>query len=141
MANILSQFTFDSATSLKTAGLVMTTATTYESSIIDLGEGLFDGFLVVDLIAIESANSDERFYLSMEGSTVAAMTSECVALCTKVFGQLIVPMDAACTAESHYVIPFRNEEAGEIQRYVRLFGNATGTVGTGINFVAFLAKR
>lgn len=141
MANIYSQFTYDDATSLKDAGLVMTTATTYESSILDLGEGLFDGFLVVDLLSVETGDADERFYLSMEGSTVAAMDSASVCLCTKVFGQLIAPMDAACTAVARYAIPFRNEEAGEIQRYVRLFGNATGTVGTGINFVAFLAKR
>lgn len=141
MANLYSQFTYDDATSLKDAGLVMTTATTYTSSILDLGEGLFDGFLIIDLVAIETGHTDERFYLSMEGSTVALMTSECVALCTKVFGALIVPMDDACTAIQRYAIPFRNEEAGEIQRYVRLFGNATGTVGTGINFVAFLAKR
>ena len=141
MSNLYGQFVYDDAVALKDAGLVMTSATTYESSILDLGEGLFDGFLVVDLSAIETGNSDERFYLSMEGSTVAAMTSLSVALCTQVFGAVIVPMDGVCTAVGRYVIPFRNEQAGTLYRYVRLFGNATGTVGTGINFSAQLAKR
>jgi hypothetical protein len=141
MGNDYAKFTYDDALALKDAGLVVTSATTYEGTILDLGPGVFDGFLVLDVSAVEVGNSDERFYLSLEASTVAAMTSACVPLCTKVFGQLIVPMDAACSTAGRYVIPIRNTEAGTLFRYVRLFINGTGTIGTGINFSAFLAKR
>jgi hypothetical protein len=142
MANLYSQFTYDDALGLKDAGLVCVTATSeHGSTIIDMGDGLFDGFLVIDLIAVEVGNSDERFYVSLEGSTVAAMTSTSVCLATKVFGQLIVPMDAALVTAGRYAIPIRNENGGTLYRYVRYHITGTGTIGTGINFVAFLAKR
>ena len=137
-SNLYSQFTYDDALEMKAAGLVAASA---DGSILDLGEGLFDGFLVIDASAIEVASGDEIYTISVEGSTVAAMTSESVCLAKKVFGNVVVPMDDALSAAGRYVIPFRNEEAGELQRYVRLSTLVAGTIATGINFSAFLAKR
>jgi len=138
MANLYSQFTYDSDLELKAAGLVAASA---DGSIIDLGEGMVDGFIVVDMSACEVASTDEIYTVSLEGSTVAAMTSASVCLAKKVFGNVVVPMDDAASAAGRYVIPFRNEEAGEIQRYVRISTLVAGTVATGINFSAFIAKR
>lgn len=138
MGNLHSQFTYDDALELKAAGLVAASA---DGSIVDLGAGLVDGFLVVDMTACEIASGDERYTISLEGSNVAAMTSGSVCLAKKVFGNLVVPMDAALSASGRYVIPFRNEEGGTTFRYVRLSTLVAGTIATGINFSAFLAKR
>ncbi|MDA3971343.1 MAG: hypothetical protein PF442_08325 [Desulfobulbaceae bacterium] len=139
MANDYARFTYDDDLEMKAAGLLAASA---DGSILDLGEGLFDGFLVVDMSACEIDGADEVYTVSVEGSTVAAMTSESVCLAKKVFGNLVVPMDDALSAAGRYVVPFRNEDGGELQRYVRLSTLVAGVaVATGINFSAFLAKR
>jgi len=136
MANLYSQYTYDNELLLKSAGLIAASA---DGTILDLGAGLVDGYLVVDLSACEIATGDERYTVSLEGSNVAAMDSGSVCLAKKVFGNLVVPMDAALSASGRYVIPFRNEEAGTTYRYVRLSTLVAGTIATGINFVAFIA--
>lgn len=138
MANLYSQYTYDDALELKAAGLVAASA---DGSIVDLGAGLVDGFLVIDMTACEIADGNEIYTVSLEGSNVAAMTSGSVCLAKKVFGNLVVPMDAALSADGRYVIPFRNEEGGTVYRYVRISTLVAGTVATGINFSAFIAKR
>ena len=138
MGNLYSQYTYDDALELKAAGLV---AASVDGSIIDLGEGLVDGFIVIDVTAVEVASGNEIYTISLEGSNVAAMTSGSVCLAKKVFGNLVVPMDAALSAPGRYVVPFRNEEGGATFRYVRLSTLVAGTIATGINFSAFLAKR
>ena len=137
MANLYSQYTYDTALSLKSAGLL---AASTDGTILDLGAGLVDGYLVIDLTACEIASGDERYTVSLEGSNVAAMSSGSVCLAKKVFGNLVVPMDAALSASGRYVVPFRNEENGETFRYVRLSTLVAGTIATGINFSAFIAK-
>lgn len=138
MANLYSQYTYDTELSLKSAGLVAASA---DGSILDIGEGLVDGFLVIDVSAVEIASGDERYTISLEGSNVAAMDSGSVCLAKKVFGNLVVPMDAALSASGRYVVPFRNEEGGTTFRYVRLSTLVAGAIATGINFSAFIAKR
>ncbi len=138
MGNLHSQFTYDDALELKAAGLVAASA---DGSIVDLGAGMVDGFLVIDVTAVEIASGNEIYTISLEGSNVAAMSSGSVCLAKKVFGNLVVPMDAALSASGRYVIPFRNEEGGTAFRYVRLSTLVAGTIATGINFSAFLAKR
>lgn len=137
MANINSQFTYDNSLLLKAAGLVAASA---DGTILDLGAGLVEGYLVFDVSAVEVASGDEIYTVSLEGSNVAAMTSGSVCLAKKVFGNLVVPMDAALSAAGRYVVPFRNEEAGTNYRYVRLSTLVAGTIATGINFAAFIAK-
>jgi len=138
MANLYSQFTYDTALVAKTAGLLAASA---DGTIIDLGDGLVDGFLVIDLTACEIASGNEIYTVSLEGSDAEAMDSGSVCLAKKVFGNLVVPMDAALSASGRYVVPFRNEEGGATFRYVRLSTLIAGTIATGINFSAFLAKR
>lgn len=138
MGNLYSQYTYDDALELKAAGLV---AASVDGSIVDLGSGLVDGFIVIDMTACEIASGNEIYTISLEGSNVAAMDSGSVCLAKKVFGNLVVPMDAALSASGRYVIPFRNEEGGTTFRYVRLSTLVAGTIATGINFSAFMAKR
>lgn len=136
--NAYANFTYDDALEIQAAGLIAASA---DGSILDIGAGLFDGYLVIDLSACEIATGDEIYTVSVEGSNVAVMTSGSVCLAKKVFGNLVVPMDAALSTAGRYVLPFRNEEGGTIYRYVRLSVLVAGTIATGINFSAFLAKR
>lgn len=138
MANKYSQFTYDNALSLKAAGLVASTTT--ESTIVDLGEGLVDGFLVLDVSAVEVATGDEKYTIHLEGSNVSGMGSGSVSLAATFHGNLTAPMDAA-TGTGRFVVPFRNEQNGTTYRYVRLYTLVAGTIATGINFSAFMAKR
>lgn len=137
MANQYSMLTFDAATVLKAAGLI---AASVDGATLDLGEGLFDGFLVLDVSAVEIDSGNEIYTVSVEGSSVPAMTSLSVCLAKKVLGNVVVPMDNP-TGIGRFVVPFRNEENGVLKRYIRLSTLVAGTVATGINFTAFLAKR
>ena len=138
MSNLYSQYTFDGDLELKAAGLVAASA---DGSILDLGPGLVDGLLVFDVSVVEIASGDEIYTISLEGSNVAAMSSGSVCLAKKVFGNLVVPMDAALSTAGRYVLPFRNEEGGTIFRYARLSTLVAGAVATGINFACFIGTR
>lgn len=138
MANLYSQFTYDDALSLKDAGLVASTTT--ESVIVDLGDGLVDGFLVLDVSACEVASTDEIYLVCLEGSNVAAMSSGSVCLAQIEMGNATAPADAD-TSTGRFAVPFRNEQNGTIYRYVRIYTEVAGSIATGINFAAFIAKR
>lgn len=138
MANLYSQFTYDDSLSLKDAGLVASTTT--ESTILDIGDGLVDGFLVLDVSAVEVATGDEKYTVHLEGSNVAAMSSGSVTLANIPLGNLTAPADAA-TGTGRFAVPFRNEQNGTVYRYVRVYTLVAGTIATGINFAAFIAKR
>ena len=137
MANLYSQFTYDNSLLLKAAGLVATTTT--ESTILNLGDGLVDGYLVLDVSACEVASNDEIYLVCLEGSTVAAMTSGSVTLAQIELGNATAPADADTTT-GRFVVPFRNEQNGVLFPYVRIYTEVAGTVATGINFLAFIAK-
>lgn len=133
-----SKFTYDDALSLKDAGLVAASAA--ESIILDLGSGLVDGFLVLDVSAIEVATGDEKYTVHLEGSNVAPMSSGSVSLANLPLGNATNPADAA-TGTGRFVVPFRNEQNGILYRYVRIYTAVAGDIATGINFSAFIAKR
>ena len=137
MANLYSQFAYDNSLLLKAAGLVASTTT--ESTILDIGSGLVDGYIVLDVSAVETATGDEKYTVHLEGSNVAAMTSGSVTLANIPLGNLTAPADAA-TATGRFVVPFRNEQNGTTYRYVRIYTLVAGTIATGINFSAFIAK-
>lgn len=137
MANLYSQRTYDHSMLLKAAGLIASTAT--ESTILDLGAGLFEGDLVIDASAIEVANGDEKYTIHLEGSNAAAMGSGSVSLANIQLGNNTAPADQDMV-EGRYIVPFRNEQNGTTYRYVRLYTVVAGTIATGVNFTAFIAK-
>jgi len=138
MATDYSRITYDASLVLKAAGGLTSSA---DGDILDLGPGYVCGCLVIALASAEVASGNEIYTISLEGSTVAAMTSTSVCLAKKVFGNLVVPMDAALSTAGRYVIPFHNEENGTLYRYVRLSTLIAGTIDTtGIVFAAFIGK-
>ena len=138
MATEHSMFQYDDALNLKDAGLVASTAA--GSTILDLGDGVVDGFIVLDVSAVEVASTDEIYNIALEGSNVAAMTSGSVTLATIEMGNATAPADAD-TGTGRFAVPFRNEQNGTVYRYARIHTTVAGTIATGINFSAFIAKR
>lgn len=138
MANQYSMFQYDDDLSLKDAGLIASTTT--GTTILDLGAGIVDGFLVLDVSAVEVADGSEIYLICLEGSNVAAMSSGSVTLAQIEMGNATAPADAD-TSTGRFAIPFRNEQNGTVYRYVRIYTEVAGTVATGINFAAFIAKR
>ncbi len=137
-AGLYSQHTFDASLVLKAAGLVAVSTT--HPTILNIGAGFVDADIVVDVTALEVDNNDEIYTLVVEGSNVAAMTSGSVILAEKALGNVPAPADAD-TAVGRHVIPFRNELAGTTYAYIRMYTRVVGTVATGINYSAFMAKK
>lgn len=130
--------TYDHAMLLKAAGVLA--ASTVGTIILDLGDGFMAGDLVIDVTALEVADGSEIYTVSLEGSNVAAMSSGSVELTRTILGNAGAPADAD-TGLGRHVVPFRNEQNGVLYRYVRINTIVAGTIATGIDFTAFLAKR
>lgn len=133
-----SRKTYDHATLLKAAGLVAASAA--GTVILDLGDGFMEADLIIDISALEVASTDEIYTVSLEGSSVAAMTSGSVTLAEKQFGNVPAPADAD-TAVGRHLVPVTNELNGTTYRYVRIYTTVAGAIATGINYSAFLAKK
>jgi len=139
MAKYRHNFTYDDALEMKAAGLVASTAA--GSLVVDLGDGFMEGYLVIDVTALEVASTDEVYTISLEGSNVAALASGSVQLAqAPVMGNAPAPADADTTI-GRFVVPVTNEQNGELYRYVRIHTTVAGNIATGINYSAFLAKR
>jgi len=144
--NIYSQFTYDHDLLLKAAGLVASTAN--GTLVLDVGTGLVDGFVVVDVTALEVATGDESYHIIVQGSPDAAFGT---AGNVRMLGGIVVGAAAATlptavgvgasSTPGRYVIPVRNEVNGVTCRYMRVRTVIAGTIATGINYTAFLAKR
>jgi hypothetical protein len=138
MANLYSQFTYDNALLLEASAAHTTAQTDVGATILDLGAGLVEGYLVIDVTAIDVASTDEYYVISLEGSNVAAMSSGSVELAVSRMGNVTAPGDAD-TATGRFAVPFRNEQNGTTYRYVRLSTAVAGTTPS-ITFSAWLAK-
>lgn len=138
MANLYSQFTYDNALLLAASAAHTTAQTDVGATILDLGAGLVEGYLVLDVTGIDVSSTDEYYTISLEGSNVAAMTSGSVELAVSRMGNNIAPNDAD-TAVGRFAVPFRNEQNGTTYRYVRLSTLVVGTTPS-ITFSAWLAR-
>lgn len=129
---------------LKDAGLVKIDAAGAvggEAVIADLGAGLVEGNMVVDVSAIEVADNDEVYKISLQGSTSSTFASGIVDLAILELGAAEVTGGDADSAVGRYILPFRTEKNGTVYRYVREYCDVDGTIATGINFTAHLAKK
>jgi hypothetical protein len=138
-------FTFDAELEFKDAGLIAADAAATVDSvakIVDLGEGLVEGNLIIDVTAIEIASNDERYEIQMQFSDSSSFASGVVGGATQVLGALevLIGTDTDSTT-GRYVLPFRNEVNGTWYRYARVYTNVAGAIATGINYVAWAAKR
>lgn len=136
MANLYSQFTYDDALELKASAAVTSSAA--GSIIVDLGDGLTDAYMVIDVSAVVVNDNDEIYDIVLEGSNVAAMDSGSVSLARIQMGNATAPADAD-TGTGRFVVPFRNEQNGTLYRYVRIYTAVAGTTPS-ITYSAFIGK-
>ena len=133
-------FIFEPALQLKDAGLVAADAAATVSAsakVIDLGAARTDGRVIVDITAIEVADNNEKFDIITQFSNSSTFATGVVNGPALVTGALEVTKASADTAVGRYELPFTNEVGGAVYRYMRLWTEVTGTVGTGINYAAF----
>jgi hypothetical protein len=145
MANLYSQRTYDAALLLKAAGLVAASAD--GTLILDVGNGLLDCDLVVDVTALEVDSSDESYTIVLEGSPDAAFgtAANIMPMAKITLGHHsstagALQAQGAEDAAGRYIVPCRNERGGTTYRYLRIRTVIAGTIATGINFTAWLAK-
>jgi len=128
---------------LKDAGLVASSAAATvggEAEIVDLGAAKVEGHFVVDVSAIEVDSGNELYKIALQGSNqsnFAGVSGECAVLN---LGANAVIDRGADSGTGRYVMPFQTEQNGEVWQYVRAYTTVSGTVGTGINYAAYLAK-
>lgn len=135
-------YTFDAELKFKDAGLVAAdAAATVDSAaaIIDLGEGHFVGAMVIDVSAIETDSSNERYDIIVQLSDSSSFASGIVDGAILSLGHATaLPGDTTSTV-GRYILYFHNEINGTWYRYARIYTDCTGTVATGINYTAYAA--
>jgi hypothetical protein len=108
--------------------------------IAELGAGLVEGHLIIDVSAIEIADDDELYKIKLQGSSSATFASVIEDLTILEVGAAEVLGGDQDSAIGRYKVPFSNEKNGTIYPYVRLYTDVDGTIATGINFSAYLSK-
>lgn len=134
--------TFDANLQFKDAGLVAADAAATVSGsaqVINLGTGHFVGELIVDVSAIETDSSNERYDIIVQLSSSSTFASTIVDAAILPLGHAsALPGDVTSTT-GRYTLLFHNEFGGTWYQYARVYTDVTGTIATGINYTAYAA--
>lgn len=128
---------------MKDAGLVAADAAAQvggSDKIVNLGAGPVEGHLIIDVTAIEIASNDEVYKISLQGSSKSDFADTIEDLAILELGAAEVIGGDQDSETGRYKVPFRTDKNGTIYPYVRVYTDVTGTIATGINFSAYLAK-
>jgi len=143
----VTQKTYDSSLVLKAAGLIAASAAV--ATIVDLGDCPCHADVVIDVTALEIASNDELYDIVIQGSPDSdfGTAGNIIDLASLTLGAKEV-MRSSSDRDSvigRYLLGLRNEAdlAGVVTtfRYVRLYTVVAGTVATGINYSAYIAKQ
>lgn len=132
---------FDYDLRLKDAGLVAADAAATvggAAKILDLGDAVrVDGRVIIDVTAIEVATGDEIYRIKTQFSASATFASGVIGGPQFHLGDSSTLIgESADSVVGRYELPFCNEINGTKYRYMRLYTDVTGTIATGINYVA-----
>jgi hypothetical protein len=137
---------YDTLGILKRAEAVTSSAaaTTDGVGYFDTGGGFTEGKVVFDVTAIKvnvGGTGSESYVLSLQGSNTTTFTSY-VNLGSISLGTVGSILYGNVTVKdlTTYVRPFSNKLGDTVYRYLRCYHTITGTVTTGINYSAWLAK-
>lgn len=130
----------------KDAGLVGADAAATvggNAKIIDVGDRTrFEAVMIVDVSAIEIASNDELYHIIIQGSSSSSFASDIENLAMLSLGATEVrPGGGKDSAIGRYEVPFVNEQADALYRYIRIYTDVAGTIATGINFKAFASTK
>jgi hypothetical protein len=141
MANLYSQRTYDNALLVRAAAANIV-ATETGSLIVDLGTGLVEGYLVLDITAMDATTGDEAYTFMLEGSPDAAFGTAgniTVLAMQRTGGATGATPLGTADSVGRFAVPFRNERNGTTYRYVRLYTLLAGTTPI-LAFTGWLAK-
>jgi hypothetical protein len=133
---------FDTDLLMKDAGLVAADAAgTVDDSamVVNVGPGRVEGYLVVDVSAIEIASNDELYKIKLQGSNREDFLHKADLAILELGANEVLGGDQDSTAR-RYVIPFTNERDGYLWPYLRVYTDVSGTIASGINFTAWLTN-
>lgn len=137
-------YAYDTELLMKDDGLVASSAAAQVSSaakILTVGDAVFKGILVIDVTAIEIASNNELYTIVVQGSTSASFASDIQNLAELSLGATEVrPGGAIDSTTGRYELPFINEQDGVTYPYLRVYTTVAGTIATGINYTALIAK-
>jgi hypothetical protein len=137
--------TYDDLLELKDAGLVAASAAATVSSaakVIDLGAGDVEGDIIIDVSACEVASGNEIYTIGVQISSSASFASDIYEIVSLQLGDAAVIPGDVDMGVGRYVLPFQNRIAnGVAKRYLRLYTTVGGTIATGINYTAYLARK
>lgn len=141
MANLHSQHTYDNALLLRPDGAAIT-ATETSATILDLGTGLLEGYVIFDVTALDVTTGDESYKFMLEFSPDAAFgTAGNIRVVAQLHigGATATAPNGAADTIGRFTLPFRNERNGSTYRYARLYTLIAGT-SPSIDFSAWIAK-
>lgn len=137
--------TYDHEHLLKDAGLVAADGAATVSGnakVVDLGNGRVDARVIIDVTEIEVATGDEVYRIKAQFSNSPSFASGVVGGTQINLGDSSLLIgESADSVVGRYELPFTNEINGVLYRYMRLYNDVAGTIATGINYRAFLAKK
>lgn len=107
---------------------------------IDIGDGLVEGCMIVDIDAIVVA-TDENYEIKLQGTNTSGFGGDFVDLAMLELGHAdtVVGTAAKGAAGDRYVIPFRNVSNGTVMRYVRAYILVLNGTGESITYQAWLS--
>jgi hypothetical protein len=135
---------FDVAHELKDAGLVASSQAGMvdgQAKVVNLGRELVEGKLVIDVSALEIASNNELYRIKLQGSAAHDFSAYVEDLAILELGAKEVLGGDQDSQAGRYVVPFANAKGLYAWPYVRLYTEVSGSVVTGINFSAHLARE
>lgn len=147
MADITNRrsYTFDALQEMKDAGLIAASAAAQvdgAAKILNVGDAVYEGTLVVDVSAIEIASNDEHYRILVQGSTSATFASVIETLGAIDLGATEVRDGGAQdSVVGRYEVAFVNVQADVTYPYLRVYTFVSGTIATGINYTAWISKK
>lgn len=137
-------YDFDADLLLKDAGLIAASAAAQVAGspkVLDVGPARMDGVVVIDVSAIEIASNDEEYDIILQGCALADFSSGIESLAQMNMGATEVRQGGAKDSETgRFEMLFTNEQDGTVYRYLRLYTVVAGSIASGINFTAYIAK-
>lgn len=134
-------YPYDDNLLLKASAAVTSSAA--GSLILDLGDAICEGVVVIDVSAIDTTSNDEQYEIFAQGSPDSGFgtAANIVELCSIQIGDNTPKRTDADGTDTtgRYILHFRNERNGTVYRYFRLYTAVAGTTPT-ITYKAWASK-
>ena len=116
-------------------------------TVIDVGDGLVEGYMIVDIDDIEPHGNDELYIIKLQGNNdgdFADATAYDLAQISIGAGEVLANGTGGTdvgAAGDRFVVPFRNEQNGTVYRYVRCIQVLTGSLADITDTIWLSIKR